>query len=443
MKDIAVQQRLREQTPFANIEDSLKLLTSRLAATPEDPRIWADLAVAIRCTGNLHLAIAIYRRALNMAPRTASVLSNLGGALRAVGMVDEAITVLKEAVALAPELDAARFNLGLAYEDANNLEAALQQYEGLLVSNPDRRDALMQRAFVLLKSGDLERGFAAYEKRFVTETALRPRFKQQQWSGENFEGKTLLLHAEQGMGDTFQFIRYAAIAKQRGGRIIVECQAPTAAVLKGISAIDEVHVRGAKLPHFDLQASLMSLPHIFRTSLSNVPASIPYIDVPSEYRDSVVVPPCKLRKVGIVWQSGHTDIGLHSRAVPAREFERLLEVPGVQLHSLQVERDVQDLKDAIEYGLLIDLAPQFKNFGHTADAISKLDLVITVDTAVAHLAAAMAKPVWVLLPFSSEWRWMRNRDDSPWYPTMKLFRQTVPGEWDTVMQRIIRDLMHQ
>lgn len=418
----------------------MKALAQRIKTTPADAAVWADYGVALRCAGHLDAAISAYRRSLGLNSDQAGVLSNLGGALRAAGRIEESIGVLHKALALIPGSLAIRFNLGLAYEDALKLTEALEQYEFILRNDASRKDAAQQRAFTLLKLGRLEEGFAAYEDRLLHERALQRNFKQPKWDGSSFAGKTLLLHSEQGLGDTFQFIRYAAIAKARGGKVVVECQKPTLNVVKTAAGVDEVIPAGSKLPPFDLQASLMSLPFITKTAIDTIPSAVPYLTTPPESLDTVRISRTNHFKIGIVWASGHADIGVHARTVPLCNFLPLLAIPNIALYSLQVGDAAREICKLGCENLIEDLQPQLIDFGQTADAIRQMDLIISVDTAVPHLAGAMAKPIWVLLPYASEWRWLDARSDSPWYPTITLFRQERPHDWDEVFARVLDSL---
>lgn len=436
----SIQDRLSKQSPFADISQALSQCSVRAVETPYDANNWSNLAIALRCSGNLEAAIAAYKRALAIQPDSAAVLSNLGGALRAACRLDEAIICLQRAIQLEPNLASAQFNLGLALEDAGSLDEALNCYERALLLEPKRTDAVIQKAYTLLAMGRLEEGFQVYERRLEFEAMLQRNFEQPQWNGQSFAGKTLLLYAEQGRGDTFQFIRYASMAKALGGSVIVECQPDTADIVRKVSGVDQVVNRGDSLPHFDYCASLMSLPFIFKTTLQTIPQSIPYLRVPDQALGSVSLRPADLFRVGIVWTSGHEDVGANERSVPFAHFVKLLEAADIALYSLQVGDSVSDIEKFGCRNLIQDLGKQFKSFASTADAIQQLDLVITVDTSVAHLAGGLGKSVWVLLPFASEWRWLQKRSDSPWYPVARLYRQEHARDWAAVFDRVVADL---
>lgn len=436
----SLQDRLLKQSPLSDPQQAIASYSGAVLASPDRASACADLGVALRVAGHLSAAIALYRRAVALDPRSAVALSNLGGALRASGDLNWAVAHLQRAVEIAPEFSAGHFNLGLALEDAGRLEEALTAYDRVLALDPARTDARIQKAFTLLRLGRLEEGFAQYECRLQSEPMLKRNFTQPAWNGQPFPGKTILLYAEQGRGDTFQFIRYAPLVKALGTEVIVECQPETAAVVATVPGVDKVVSRGQALPHFDCHASLMSLPFLLRTTLETIPGAVPYLQVPPGAAGGVNVPPSSLIKVGIAWSSGHEDVGAHERSIALEHFLRLLEIPQVALYSLQVGPAVCDLARLGVQHLIPDLGSRFKDFSHTADAISQLDLVVSVDTAIVHLAGAMAKPVFVFLPYASEWRWLRHRTDSPWYPTARLYRQEKPMSWDDAFNRAAADL---
>jgi hypothetical protein len=429
-----------QEAPFGDIGARVAEFACQTIAQPEQVGAWSNLAVALRCSNQLDAAIAIYRRALRMEPHDKGVMSNLGGALRAAGRLDEATSILRQAAKLNPEFLPARFNLGLALEDSGALDEALAEYDFVLSREPGRRDATMQKAFTLLKMGRLLEGFAEYEKRLHLEPRLQRKFAKPMWDGQSFQNQTLLLYSEQGLGDTFQFVRYARYVKELGGSVILECPRTTMEVAATARGIDVVVAQGDKLPAFDYHASLMSLPYLMGTTLETIPAAIPYLCVPdcSTNRIKIAARPGNLR-VGIAWKAGHDDVGAHSRNIPLKHFIELLQIPGINLYSLQVGGGDHD--PLLDTSVLIEnVGAQLETFVQTAEAIDQLDLIISTDTALIHLAAAMGKPTWVVLPYASEWRWLQHRNDSPWYPTVRLYRPGQPNQWHDVFKNIIMDL---
>jgi len=250
--------------------------------------------------------------------------------------------------------------------------------------------------------------------------------------------KTILLHSEQGIGDTIQFVRYAKAVAGRGGRRILECQPGLKKLLEGVPEFDAVYGEGEDLPEFDVHAPLLSLPHIFGTTMETIPSDIPYIQGPenSEISEKISSRANHL-KVGLVWAGnpGHTND--RNRSIPLASFEPIFDLKGIQFYSLQVGEGRKQIGHFHYQDKIIDLNP---DFSATASAIDQLDLVISVDTSIAHLSGAMGRPTWTLLPFVPDWRWLMNRDDTPWYPGMRLFRQPEIGDWESVILKVSESL---
>ncbi len=281
-------------------------------------------------------------------------------------------------------------------------------------------------------------GWPEYEWRWRRQDASPPALTQPLWDGSSLQGKSILLYPEQGLGDTLQFIRYAPLVKQTGATVIVQCQPPLLRLLATCAGIDRLLPEGADLPPFDVQAPLLSLPRILRTTLASIPANIPYLsadpDLRARWRQSLSG--VADFKVGIAWQGNPGHKRDRQRSVPLAAFAPLAEAPGVRLVSLQKGPGHEQLTELAERLRVLDLTDELEDFADTAALLSNLDLVITVDTAVAHLAGAMGIPVWVALPIVPDWRWLLERQDSPWYPTMRLFRQTAWGDWAGVFERL-------
>jgi hypothetical protein len=293
-----------------------------------------------------------------------------------------------------------------------------------------------------LRLGDMPRGWDQYEARWRVPGLVKPErtFSQPRWKGEPFLGKTLLLHYEQGLGDTLMFVRYAKQAKALGGEVLLAAQVPLADLVATCPGVDAVIPHGTPFPPFDLQLPLLSLPQVFQTDLNSIPAEIPYLDIPESVpnREWILGTLAKSEgqtRIGLVWAGSPAHKDDLQRSVPPATLKALAAIPGVAWYSFQI--------DSVEQpplpGLVI-LDPMLRNLSDTAFALSGMDLVITVDTAVAHLAGALGIPILLLLSFYPDWRWMLGRDDSPWYPSMRLYRQSTPGDWDGVLHRIVSDL---
>ena len=263
-------------------------------------------------------------------------------------------------------------------------------------------------------------------------------FSQPRWTGGDLTGKTILLQAEQGLGDTLQFVRYATLVKQRGARVLVECPRALVRLIASCPGVDAVIASGQPRPPFDLYIPLLSLPGVFGTSLENIPAIVPYLFPVDE---PALVPPDELDgdasfRIGIAWQGSRTNIADSVRSIPLVEFAPLAELPGTRLYSLQMGDGRDQLRAVRRQWRVVDLGDQLGDFDQTAVIMRRLDLVVSCDSAPAHLAGAVGVPVWVALAYVADWRWLVDRDDTPWYPNMRLFRQTHPGQWPDVFQRI-------
>jgi len=416
------------------------------------------------------------------------MLSDLGACLCELGRLDEAITACELALALKPDHAPAHTNLGIVFEAQNKSEAAVAAHrraiaadpayakghanlafalrnvgeidEALAVSHravelgPDQPQTRFNHAHNLLLTGDLKNGFADYhwERKCKSFHDVLEKFSQPEWQGEALSGRTLLLFAEYGLGDALQFVRYLPMVAAMGGSIVLQVQPALASLLRMMPGVTVV-ARGEPLPPFDLQLPLMSLARVFGTTLDTIPAAVPYLHpdpaklalwrsaLDDATLDGTTLGDTTLGdatplKVGVVWAGNPRHSGDRQRSLSAEAVLPRLVTPGVQLYNLQKEPRPADVPVLAELGAdIIDLAPALGDFADTAAAIGALDLVIAVDTSVAHLAGALGRPVWVLLPHSLDWRRLRDREDSPWYPTMRLFRQHKPQAWEGVLAR--------
>jgi hypothetical protein len=295
----------------------------------------------------------------------------------------------------------------------------------------------------LLLLGNLQRGWAEYEWRFkVNDFPSKPLLGMPRWDGHTLSGKTILLLGEQGLGDTIQFFRYARYVKAKGRTVFLRCQRELHRLLTGCVDIDRVVLQGDSGPPYDVEIMLLSLPHIFKTSLDTIPHDVPYLHVPQgigEQAVAMITRYTKVLRVGLVWAGGIHNPNNINRSFKLDQYNDLLNMAGIKFFSLQKGEAAAEL-GSISPDRITDLGPYLGDLADTAAAIQELDLVISVDTAVAHLAGALAKPVWTLIPFAPDWRWMLDREDSPWYPTMRLFRQPMPGDWSSVIARVAAQL---
>ncbi len=410
-----------------------------LALRPDLAEVHHNLGNVLREQGRMAEALACYREALRLKPDYAGAHVNLGIVLAGQGEVDLALRSLREGVRLQPNSAQAHTSLGAALCAQGRLEEALAEYETALRLDPDNPEAHWDRALVRLLQGDYERGWHDYEWRWrCPRPPPLPPFRQPRWDGSPLEGRTILLYAEQGLGDTLQFVRYAPLVRAGGGRVVLQCQDALLPLLARTPGIDALVGHSASPPPFDVYVPLVSLPGLVGTTLSNIPTEIPYLfadpDLVAHWRRELA--PVRGFRVGIAWQGSPQHPWDRHRSVPLSHFEPLARVPGVRLISLQQGPGTEQLTSladrfpVLSLGTLLDKTSG--PFMDTAAILHNLDLLVTVDTALAHLAGGLGLPGWVPLHYTPDWRWLLGRDDSPWYPTLRLFRQTRQGDWSDV-----------
>ncbi len=404
-----------------------------------------ELARIFHDGNDLERAAGHYRQVLRDDPSMLEAQTNLGNVLRSLYELEEAVRCFQRALELNPDIAAVHGNLGVALQELGDPAGALASYDRALAIDPDDPETRRNRAQVLLQLGHLEEGWPAFEWRWQTKhfAAIRRDWSVPQWGGEVLPDATVLVHAEQGFGDTLQFARYLPLLAEKVGRMIVECPTPVAGLIAALPGVDDVIAAGRPLPAFDAHIPMMSLPGAFATTLADVPADVPYLNVP----ETAIASWSKRigggdrLNVGFVWKGSHNHQRNRWRSPGIHVLGPLIDLPGIQAVSLQKDDEAADLRGAELLATVLPMGQEFRNFTDTAAAIHHLDLVIAPDTAVAHLAGALGKPVWLMLPYVAEWRWLMDRDDSPWYPTMRLFRQTERGSWSNPVERARAALM--
>jgi tetratricopeptide (TPR) repeat protein len=460
--------------------EALRFLSDALKINSSSADAMSNLGLALHATGRYEEAIASYRNALRLAPDHPEILYNLGNACLEQGRAAEALSSFDGVLARNPEHVGALVNRGNTLLRFNRpLEAiasydaalaalpghpqiltnrghalrrldkpveALVDFKAALAAAPEFPEAHFEAGMTLLSMGDFEAGWKAYEWRWRTGAFARHRrqLRAPLWLGDApISGETILLHAEQGFGDTIQFIRYAPSLIGQGARVVCEVQPelqPLLSQLEGVTVI----ASGEPLPAFDLHCPLLSLPCAFATRLETIPSAVPYLAAPAGrvayWRDRL---PSGRPRAGLVWAGSPSHKNDSNRSIALAALAPLFENPRV--HCLSLQYDLRSADKEVLSGLpnLVNLGDGLRDFVDTAAVISLLDVVISVDTAVAHLAAAMGKPVVILLPYAADFRWMRNRDDSPWYPTAELFRQPAFADWDSVVARVRDRLQNQ
>ncbi len=417
-------------------EVAVVVLQRAAALAPDHPIVATNLGVAQEFGGHLDQAMVTQRRNIARHPGDGASFNNLGNVLRTLQRLPEAIRQYRHAIAVNPADGQLINNLGGALHQERRDAEAVAAFRASLARQEDA-EVRHNLALALLSQGRLAEAWPEYEARSRTaqHAASWPQFPQAtRWQGEDGTGRTLLIHAEQGMGDVLQFSRYVPLAVARGCRVVLQVHRPLLRLMRRLAGVADIVAQGEPLPACDLYCPLMSLPGVFGTTLEAIPAEIPYL---SPYPEDVAgwaarLGPEHRPKVGLAWAGNPQQPTDKRRSVPVERLAPLLARTDFAFYSLQV--------DAAPPAGMIDLMGGVRDFADTAALIANLDLVIAVDSAVAHLAGAMGKPVWLLNRFDAEWRWLRDRDDSPWYPTLRQFRQTAPGDWDGVIARVRAEL---
>jgi len=415
-----------------------------LAIAPCSIEVLGNLGNTLWSAREFAAAAAIHRKVLALRQDYAPAHNSLGNALLGLKRFDEAKAEFEQALALSPNDPNTFCNLGNVFLAQNQLEEAIGYYHRALQHEPGFRQAVFNEGLVLLLKGDLRAGLPKYELRWVLKRqAMDEPPPRENWQGDlPVDGKTLLVCCEQGLGDTLQFLRYVPLLKARGAKVILRVQETLRPLLLDMPDVTIVSAKDDELPPFDHYCLLLSLPLAFGTELTTIPANVPYVKAPAiktalwRYRLDRFTG----LKIGIVCAGNPQHRNDYNRSCPLAAFKPLAAATGKSLFLLQKEirpTDTAVLADSPEF---INLSAGLKDFTDTAAIIANLDLVIAVDTSVVHLAGAMGKPVWVLLPFAPDWRWMMDRSDSPWYPSMRLFRQPSPDDWTSVMTQVTQAL---
>jgi tetratricopeptide (TPR) repeat protein len=462
---------LRRRRP----SEALGFLSKALKVNSCSADAMSNLGLALHASGRFEEAVASHRNALALAPGHPEILYNLGNACLELGRIDEALASYDEVLAKNPAhvgalvnrsnaflrlnrpLDAiAGFdralasmpghpqiltNRGHALRRLNRLVEALADFDAALVKAPDFPEAHFEAGMTRLTLGDFG-GWKQYEWRWKTGTfaGRRRQFRAPLWLGDApVRGRSILLHAEQGLGDTIQFIRYAPLLASRGAKVICEVQPELRSLLSQFDGI-EVIAEGEPLPRFDLHCPLLSLPLAFGTTAETIPSPVPYLAAPADRLAYWGERLPRAPRAGFVWSGSQSHKNDANRSIPLATLAALFEKAPLSCISLQTELREADGKALRGLPDLVCLGEQLRDFAETAAVISLLDVVVSVDTAVAHLAGALGKPVVILLPFAADFRWLRDREDTPWYPTAKLIRQPAFGDWDRVVDRLIDEM---
>ncbi len=422
---------------------AITLYRQLLDLAPEDPQSWSNLGVALRKRENFEAAAAAQQRAVQLKPEEGSYWSNLGNALKDLDRVDEAIEAHRRACQLRPREPSWRHNYGVTLREAGRFQEALDEFDAAIRLAPENDNYRWDRSIILLHLGRWEEGWIAYEWRYRLKEMPERRRDYPRWLGEDFTDRTLVLHPEQGFGDTLLATRWLPAVKARGGRVVLISKPPLLRLLQGLPGVDEVvSTEDAKLAGVHTFCSLMDLPRVFMPTPDTAPPPAK-LTIPEAARAKArewLKPAGNRFTVGVVWSGSVTFKNNRKRAVGVERFLPLAELPGVQLVSLQKGPREGDLDSSGASGVMLDVGRKVQDFAETAAVIEQLDLVIMTDSSVAHLCGTLGKRIWNLLNYVPYWLYGWDSETTPWYPSMRLFRQPKPSDWDSVFERVTEEL---
>ncbi len=420
------------------MEDAVAVYKTIIALNPDFAEAWHNLGLTLQALGRLDEAVDGYHKALAINPDFGEAWHNLGLTHQALGRLDDAIGSFRKALALNPDSVEALSNLGSVLKDLGRLDEAAASYRKALAADPDLAEVHYNLGLVHLLTGDFDNGWREYGWRWRMRdfSSRRADNDKPLWDGGGLGGKTIFLYPEQGLGDAIQFSRYASMVAARGGKVVLEGPASLEGLLRDIDGVDAFVVSGDPPPPFDCHAPLLDLPGLLKTTLETIPSHGSYLKAAPGLNEKWAdrLGPWEDFRVGIAWAGNPVHRNDRNRSMDPALLWPLTEIPGVSVYSLQFGKEGEASK--IFGDRVTDLGPDLTPFTEAAAAINNLDLVVSVDSSSAHLAGALGRPVWVLLPFMPDWRWLLKRDDSPWYPSMRLFRQDSPGDWNGVMERV-------
>ncbi len=432
----------------ANFSEAIESYRQAIRLEPDFAEPYNHIGVIFNVQDRYAEAAENCKKALELDPDYVEACNNLGVALNGLEQYDEAMENYQKAISLDAAFAEAYYNLANCLRNQNRCAESIKIYKKAIRIKPDYAEAHWNLAHSFLLTGEFSQGWAEYVWRRKPELGIITyphRYEQPYWDGSSFAGKRLLVHYEQGFGDNIQFARYLPMVKQRGGTVILETRAPLYRLFGQFDGVDEF-VQAcpdgkACDVRFDLHTSPLDMPGLFETTLENIPCKIPYLYAEAAktayWRDRV---DSGYFRVGLVWSGSELHGNDRNRSCPLRHFSALTKIKGVKLYGLQKDPAARQIEELAADMAVISLGEEFEDFADTAGAVENMDLVISVDTSMLHLAGAMGKAVWALLPFVPAWQWMLERPDSPWYPTMRLFRQDRQGDWRGLFEQVARML---
>ncbi|NQV99578.1 MAG: tetratricopeptide repeat protein [Rhodospirillales bacterium] len=426
-------------------ELAIERLNRARALNPELGATHNNLGIALAKVGRFDEALACYETAISLSADPDEVMNNMGAALNSSGRSQEAIETFNQVLARNANHYAALNNMGSALKDMARFDASAEKFRESIKIKPDYAEAHANLGYMLLMRGQFEEGWPEYgwRGRIPGSVLARRSYDKPAWQDQDLSGKSIYVYPEQGLGDIVQFARYATLLKGLGARVIMEIPSQLVDLFRGLQGVDSFNLQGTPPPDFDFHVSIMDLPQQFATTLETIPGEAGYVTV-----DPAIEQAWAARlasdtgfRVGLVWAGNPNHTNDHNRSLKLEQLRPLVEIPGLSAYSLQVGKTGE--AKALFGDRITDLAPQLTSFAETAGAMSCVDLVISVDTSPLHVAGALACPAWGLIPYIPDWRWLLDRDDSPWYPTMRLFRQDADKTWEPVIAEVVAAVKSQ
>jgi len=423
---------------------AIELLRRAVEINPQSFAAHLNIGLSLMALNRVEEAIACYDHAIKLMPESAEAYINKGVSLECLDRSKEAIECFDRTISIKPDYSRAYYNRGISLTSLGRLDDAIKSYDLAIKLNPKDSDSYFNKSLILLTLGDFDMGWSLYEWRWKKEgfTEKKRDFTEPLWLGaSNIYNKTILIYAEQGLGDTIQFCRYVSLVSQLGGEVILEAQSPLVNLLSGLEGVGKIFSRGETLPSFDYQCPLMSLPLAFGTRINSIPNQNPYLFSSQDKREawSLKLGEKNLPRIGLVWSGNAKYENDKIRSILLSDLIGYLP-RDFEYVSLQKELRDGDL-ELLSNNSIRHFGDDLYDFSDTAALCDLMNLVLSVDTGVAHLAGALGKPTWVLLPHKSEFRWLLDKHDSPWYPSVKLYRQDESKRWDRVIDTIAKDLL--
>ncbi len=425
------------------------LIGKAISINPDNAAFHSNRGNSLRELKQFDAAIASYDMAIRIRPDFADAYVNRGNALRDLMQFDAAVASYDQAISIRSDFYSAYYNRGIALGETKQLNAAIASYDQAIDIRPDSAEAHWNKSLALLLQGDFANGWPLYEWRWNSQIVKqisnreRPSFIQPAWSGaQGLHGKSILLHSEQGLGDTIQFIRYTKLVAENGGRVIAAVPKPLMNLIQDLDGVSEVVDEESRLPLTDFHCPLLTLPKVFNTTLTTIPTYQAYLhsDSKNVAAWAKTLGEKTQPRVGLVWSGGTGHKNDHNRSIALSSLIDYLP-DGIEYVSLQKDVRDSDRLTLAKSSKVRTFDDQIADFSDTAALCDLMDLVISVDTSVAHLSGALGRPTWILLPYVPDWRWLLDRDDSPWYPSVKLYRQSADMLWTSVFEKVKADLL--